>query len=79
MKACESLKKKGFGQVWSFIWEGFGEGFGRGLEVFGVSESAFGRYFFMLVLGMVFRRALGGFWPRFWLDLVGFGRDLGRV
>ena len=33
----------------------------------------------MLVFGMVFKRALGGFWARFWLDFNGFGRDFGRV
>ena len=35
--------------------------------------------FIMLVLGMVFKRALGGFWARFWFDFRGFGMDFGRV
>ena len=32
----------------------------------------------MLVFGMVLKRALGGFWARFWFDFRGFGRDFGR-
>ena len=33
----------------------------------------------MLVFGMVFKSALGGFWARFRLDFEGFGGDLGLI
>ena len=33
----------------------------------------------MLVFGLVFKRALGSFWVRFWVNLRRFGMDFGRV
>ena len=61
----------GFGTVWGGFWEG--------LEALGSSWVVFWPSFFVLVFGMVFKRALGGLWARFWLDFQGFGKDFGRV
>jgi len=68
------------------IWErlglhlgGFGGGFGRGLEALGASWVVLEALIFMLVFGMVFKSALGGFWGASWFDFEGFAMDLGRV
>ena len=57
----------------------FGQGFGKGLKALGGSWTVFWLHFFVLVSGMVFKRALGGLWARFWFDFKGFGKDFGRV
>ena len=66
---------KGLGRVLAR----FGKGFGGVLEALGSSWAVLWPRFFVLVLGMVFKRALGGLWARFWLDLGGSGRGHGRV
>ena len=70
----------------NLIWErlglhlgGFGEGFGRDLEPLGTSWGVLGAFFFMLVLRMVFKSVLEGFWAGFWFDFGGFGKNFGRV
>ena len=67
-----------FYRFWE-VWEGFWERFGRGLDLLSASWATFERHFLVLVFGMVFKSALGGFWARFWFDFRGFGMDLGRV
>ena len=54
-------------------------GFGRDLEALGASWVVLGPPFFVLVFGMVFKSALGGFWARFWVDFRGSGTNFGRV
>ena len=51
-----------FGGVW--------ERFGRGLELLSASWATFERHFLVLVFGMVFKSALGGFWARHWVDFT---------
>ena len=54
---------------------------GRGLEALGAFYSgvSFWLQFLMLVLGMLSKRALGGFWAPFELHFEGSGRGLGRI
>ena len=56
------------------IWDGFG----KDLEALGASWAVLVSLFFMLVFGVVFKSALGGVWPGFWLDFNGFWEDLGK-
>ena len=60
-----------FGRVWGR--------FGERLEALGASWAAFRVHFFMLVFGVVFKSAPGGFFAGSWVDFSRFGRDLGRV
>ena len=68
-----------FGRVWGGFWERFV----RGLKLPSASWATFERHFLVLVFGMVFKSALGGFWARLWVDfngiLGGFGRVLRRI
>ena len=58
---------------------GFGEGFGRDLKALEASWVVLRAHFFVLVFGMVFKGALGGFRARFWLDFKGFRKGPGRI
>ena len=58
---------------------GGGRDFRRDLEPLGASWVVFGRFFFVLVFGMVFQSGLGGFGAGFWVDFGGVGEDLGRA
>ena len=58
-----------------FGW--FQEAFGRDLEALGVSGAVFGRPFFVLIIGMLSKKALGGIWAQFWCDFRRFGRNFG--
>ena len=60
-----------------FGW--FWEAFGRGLEALGVSGAVLGRPFFVLIIGMLSKKALGGIWAQFWCDFRRFGRNFGGV
>ena len=70
--------KRALGRVWSSFWKGFGEGFGKGLEALAASRVDFWHRFFLLVLGMDFKSALGGVRAGFCFDFGGFGGDFGR-
>ena len=60
-----------FGRVWGR--------FGERLETLGAAWVAFWVHVFMLVLGVVFKSARGGFFAGSWVVFFRFGRDLGRV
>ena len=62
-----------FGVIFGWFWEAFG----RGLEALGVSGAVFGRPFFVLIIGMLSKKALGGIWAQFWCDFRRFGRNFG--
>ena len=73
----KSLKRSTWKGLEVFLG-GFGEGFGGGLEALAASRVDFWVRFFMLVLGMVFKSALGGVRAGFCFDFGGFGGDFGR-
>ena len=60
-------------------WAVFGKGLGKDLEPLGGSWAAFWVPFFMLVFGMVFKSAPGGFFAGSCVDFSRFRRDLGRL